>query len=227
VAFIDQACRGEAARPTDRIRGGAVSRRSLIAMAGLAALALPWTARAADTGASPVPVIRSFYDVLLSAMKDGPQIGFAGRRDRLAPVIRQTFDFPQMTRLMVGPQWATITPELQKQLIDAFSIFSIATYANRFDDYSGERFEAEDDPVPVASGDTIVKTQLLLDKGDTVELDYLMRRVDGRWKVIDVYLSGTVSELATRRSEFSSVLRRDGASALVDLLQKKAAALAG
>jgi phospholipid transport system substrate-binding protein len=203
-----------------------VSRRSLIAFAAVAAFGLPRAAGAAEAGGSPVPLIRSFYDVLLGTMKDGPQIGFAGRLARLAPVIRKTFDFPLMTRLMVGPQWATLTPELQKQLVDAFSAFSIATYANRFDDYSGERFEAQDEPVPVASGDTIVKTELLLEKGDKIELDYLMRRGDAGWKVIDVYLSGTVSELATRRSEFASVLRRDGPSALVELLQKKAAALA-
>ena len=48
-----------------------------------------------------------------------------------------------------------------------------------------------------------------------------------RWQVIDVYLSGTVSELATRRSEFSSVLRRGGPDALVELLQRKIAELAG
>jgi phospholipid transport system substrate-binding protein len=207
-----------------------ISRRRLVALAAIAALGLPTvlpsTAGAVEPAASPVPVIRSFYDVLLGAMKDGPKIGFAGRRDRLAPVIRQTFDFPAMTRLMVGPQWATIAPDVQKQLIDAFSAFSIATYANRFDDYSGERFEAQDDPVQAANGDAIVKSTLYLDKGDEVELDYLMRRGDGRWHVIDVYLSGTVSELATRRSEFSSVLRRDGAPALVELLQKRTAALA-
>jgi phospholipid transport system substrate-binding protein len=219
VDYKDGACRGAAARRM------IVSRRRLIALAAIAALGVPRLVRA-EPAASPVPIIRSFYDVLLGAMKDGPRIGFAGRRDRLAPAIRQTFDFPLMTRLMVGPQWTTIAPDLQKRLVDAFSAFSIATYSNRFDDYSGERFEVQDDPVQAANGDTIVKSTLVLDKDDSVELDYLMRRDEGRWQVIDVYLSGTVSELATRRSEFSSVLRRDGAGALVELLQKRAAALA-
>jgi phospholipid transport system substrate-binding protein len=227
VDYHDATCRRAAARiPT-------ISRRRLVALAAFAALGLPNVLRAAEPATSPVPIIRSFYEVLLSAMKDGPKIGFAGRRDRLAPAIRQTFDLPAMTRLMVGPQWTTIAPDIQKQLIDAFSAFSIATYANRFDDFSGEQFEVQDEPVAIANGDTIVKSSLILDKGgdppdksDQVELDYLMRREGGRWHVIDVYLSGTVSELATRRSEFSSVLRRDGAGALVELLQKRTAALA-
>jgi phospholipid transport system substrate-binding protein len=227
VDCTDETSRPEAALHYNRIWRLSVSRRSVMAFGAVAALGWPYAAGAAEAADSPVALIRSFYEVLLGAMKDGPRIGFAGRRDRLAPVIRKTIDFPLMTRHMVGPQWATLTPELQKQLVDAFGAFSLATYANRFDDYSGERFEARDEPVPVASGDTIVKTELLLEKGDKVELDYLMRRGEAGWKVIDVYLSGTVSELATRRSEFASVLRRDGPSALVELLQKKAAALAG
>lgn len=60
-----------------------------------------------------------------------------------------------------------------------------------------------------------------------MEIDYLMRDADAGWQIMDVYLSGTVSELATRRSEFSAVLRRGGADALVDVLQKKAAQLRG
>jgi phospholipid transport system substrate-binding protein len=51
-----------------------------------------------------------------------------------------------------------------------------------------------------------------------------MRRNEG-WRIIDVFLKGTVSELATRRSEFTSVIRRGGAEALVQLLQKKTAEL--
>jgi phospholipid transport system substrate-binding protein len=51
-----------------------------------------------------------------------------------------------------------------------------------------------------------------------------MRRApDGTSKIIDVYLSGTVSELASRRSEFVAVLQRDGADGLVRLLEQRAA----
>jgi phospholipid transport system substrate-binding protein len=54
-----------------------------------------------------------------------------------------------------------------------------------------------------------------------------MRESAAGWQIVDVFLSGTVSELATRRSEFSSVIRRGGAEALVDALQKKVAQLRG
>lgn len=197
-----------------------ISRRLLVAAAVLAAMA-PLTARAAGT---PAATISTFYDTLLQTMKDGPKLGVKGRSDRLAPTIRETFDLPLMTRLMVGPQWAGIAPEQQQRLIAAFGEFSIATYANRFDEYSGERFQVDPNPTPTSNG-VIVHTKLVKSDGDVVRLDYLMHQSDGGWQIVDVYLSGTVSELATRRSEFSSVMRRGGAEALVDALQKKAAQL--
>jgi phospholipid transport system substrate-binding protein len=58
-----------------------------------------------------------------------------------------------------------------------------------------------------------------------VTLNYLMRQGDGKWQIIDVYLSGTISELATRRSEFTSVIRRDGAQGLLQLLDRRVAEL--
>jgi phospholipid transport system substrate-binding protein len=96
---------------------------------------------------------------LLATMKDGPTIGF-GRSQRLAPVIRRAFELPLTMRLMVGPQWAGLTLDEQQQLIAAFTDFSIATDASRFDHYSGERFEDEPNTTPTNNG-VIVHTKLI------------------------------------------------------------------
>jgi phospholipid transport system substrate-binding protein len=58
-----------------------------------------------------------------------------------------------------------------------------------------------------------------------VTLNYLMRQNGDKWQIIDVFLSGTISELATRRSEFTSVIRRDGAQGLLQLLDRRVAEL--
>jgi phospholipid transport system substrate-binding protein len=200
-----------------------ISRRLALAAALLAAAALPSRFAAADV-AAPAAVISSLYDTMLGVMKEGPALGFKGRNDRLGPAIRRAFDFPLMTRLMVGLQWQSLTPAQQQQLVAAFSDFSVAVYASRFDDYSGERFEVDPNPTPTTGG-VVIRSKLVKSDGEPVELDYLMREANGAWQIVDVYLSGTVSELATRRSEFSSVMRQGGADALVDLLQKKAAQL--
>ena len=202
-----------------------ISRRLALAagmLTVLAAVALPIDA-AADAP-SPAATVSSFCDTLVAVMKEGPSLGFKGRYDRLNPTVRNAFDLPLMTRLMVGPQWTGLTPAQQQQLVAAFSDFSAATYASRFDDYSGERFEVDPKAIP-SNGGMIVHTKLLKSDGEPVDIDYLLRESNGGWRIVDVYLSGTVSELATRRSEFSSVLRRGGPEALVDVLQQKTAEL--
>jgi len=200
--------------------------KSAIVSAMLAAglLMMPATPPAQAEAAAPQGVLQDFYDTLLGAMKDGKELGFSGRYQRLKPAIETAYNLPLMARLSIGPQWQSLTPEQQQQFSVAFAEFTIATYANRFDDYSGEKFEVLSDASP-ASGGVIVQTHLVKSSGEPVTLNYLMRQDVGKWQIIDVFLSGTISELATRRSEFTSVLRRDGAQGLLDLLARRVAEL--
>lgn len=200
-----------------------ISRRFLIVATAAAVLAPPFAARAADNGA--VATVSAFYDTLMQAMKGGKELGFAGRRDLLTPAMTRAFDLPLMARITVGPQWAGLSADDQEKLIRAFSDYSVATYANRFDDYSGEKFDVSPKAVPSAGGDVIVHSKLVPGNGEPVELDYLMRQAGGTWKIVDVYLSGTISQLAAQRSEFTSVLRKGGAAALIQSLHEKAAQL--
>ena len=125
-----------------------------------------------------------------------------------------------MTRIAVGPEWNSIASAQQAELIESFSRMTIATYANRFDGYSGERFEVE--PVSEArSTGRVVRTRLVQSNGEPVTLNYLMRGSGDTWKIVDVYLTGTISELATRRSEFAAILKTGGASALIDTLRQQ------
>jgi phospholipid transport system substrate-binding protein len=200
-----------------------ITRRSIIA-AGAALAVAGRTSRA--FAAEPADTLTAFYDVLLATMKDGSKLGFAGRRDRLAPAVRKAFDLALMTRLIAGLQWPSFSPEDQQKLVDAFASFSIANYASQFDDYSGEQFKVDPKSDPAPGNDVIVHTQLIQSNGKPVQLDYLMRSSDGAWRIIDVYLEGTVSQLAARRSEFSSVLRQNGVGGLIAVLKEKTAQLA-
>jgi phospholipid transport system substrate-binding protein len=200
-------------------------RQLSLALSLLASPALLFGQAAAER--TPVQTVQGFCDALISAMKQGPSLGFAGRRQMLDPEIRRALDLPLMTRLIVGPQWKGLRADEQQRLVEAFSDYSIAVYASRFKDYGGERFNVAPSVSQRPNGDVIVSTTLVPGSGDAVRLDYLMRDGSGGWQVIDVFLSGTISELAARRSEYSAVFRSGGAAALVGLLQKKTSDLSG
>ena len=198
-----------------------MNRRSILRMlwAGPAIAALP--SRESRAEAPAVNTVKDFYDTLLSVMQQAKTLGLKGRYEKLDPAIHKAFNLPLMTRLSVGPDWVKLSPEEQKSLTAAFSDLSVSTYASRFDGYSGEHFDVDPNP-STTSGGVIVNTKLVQPKGDSVQLNYLMRDGDAGWQILDVFLKGTVSELATRRSEFSAVLRRDGAEGLVRLIQSRA-----
>lgn len=180
---------------------------------------------AADADAAPVAAIQKFYDALLADMKEASHLSFDQRYQRLAPAVTQTYNLALMSRLAIGPGWAQLSPTQQQHLTALFSTYTVSEYASQFNGYSGERFEV--DPAPAASANgPIVKSSLVKSNGEKVALNYLMRQgPDGAWQVIDVYLTGTISQLATRRAEFTSVLQQGGGDALVKLLEERIAAL--
>jgi len=175
--------------------------------------------RAAALAVDPQNSVRGFYDTLLTTMKDGRTLGQSGRNARLAPVVDRVFDVPFMTRLAIGPSWATFSPAQQQQLTEAFRHYITATYADRFDSYSGQQLQVTGERP--YNADVIVQTKIVKSDGETTTLNYLMRENQGSWKISDVYLDGTISQLAVQRSEFYSILRRDGIDGLVMALNRK------
>jgi len=190
----------------------------LVAMAGIA----PGIAAPAASSTDPSMVVTNLNGSLLAVMQNAQKLGYKGRYAVLEPVVRQVFDVPYMTRIAVGGGWSALSAEQQAQLIDAFGKFITATYASRFDGYSGERFVT--DGARPQGDSTLVATHLIKSDGEPVVLNYLTRQglgQDGHWQVVDVYLTGTISEMATRRSEFASVFRRSGYDGLLQTLQRK------
>jgi phospholipid transport system substrate-binding protein len=202
-------------RPARRIR-----RFALSAMAALLALGVATSAGTAAAGSGAAEPVRGFYDALLHTMKQGERLGQDGRYAALEPVVRRSFDIPYMTRVAVGPSWSSLPEAKRQQLTEAFGRYITATWADRFDSYSGEKLEIGGERPYGAA--VLVDTRIVKPDGEPVSINYLMRRDAGAWRIGDVYLTGTISELATRRSEFSAVLRRHGVDGLIDALNRKA-----
>jgi phospholipid transport system substrate-binding protein len=199
------------------------------AFAGL--VALHALHAAAETPAAPPPpdaaVVREpverLYAALLDVMKRAAELGFEGRYRALEPVIGASYDVPFMAELILGRQWRALSPEQQKLWLETFARLTVSTYADRFDSYSGESFEVGD-VESGTQGTSLVRTKLMRSGGDPVSLDYRMRNGANGWRIIDVFLNGTVSELALRRSEYAALMRRDGFDALLAAVKQKIAA---
>lgn len=174
---------------------------------------------AAAAPASPTATIQAFYDALLDSMKRAKELGVMGRYKRLEPVIDATFDIPTMTQLMVGPAWSTMSASDKDMLTSRVRRMTIAGYAQNFDGYSGESFSV-DPTVQERDGGQIVSSKLAIPGKEDVAFLYRLRNAGGTWKAVDIYLDGSISQVAFRRSDFASTLRSGGAAALAKKLDE-------
>ena len=172
---------------------------------------------------APADTVRRFYDALLTTMQNGPSLGPKGRYAALEPVIGRTFDIPYMTRVAAGAAWTRLSEHQRAELTRAFARHITATYAERFDRYSGQRLDVTGEQRQAA--DVLVDSRIIRADGTPVVIRYLMRQDGDSWHVADIYLSGTISELATRRSEFSAVLAREGVDSLIARLNRTSAGM--
>jgi phospholipid transport system substrate-binding protein len=177
-------------------------------------------APAAAAAPGPSDVIRQFDAELLDVMQHASALGAKGRYQKLEPIVLSTFDIPFMARLSIGPTWYGLTPDQKKRAATAYDRYITAVYASRFDDYAGQKFEVLGEQ-KIKHG-TLVKTQIVKADGEPVSINYVVHDNDVAWQIRDVYVGDAISELATRRSEFSGILRSSGIDGLIASLNKKA-----
>lgn len=169
---------------------------------------------------APVQLVEKVHAGMVEVMQSAATTPFEGRAERLTPILEQGFDIDFMARKSLGRSFDTLSAEDQARWIEAFRRFFVANYAGRFTGYSGQKFETLGEE-PAAQDTVLVRTRLIDPGGENVDLAYRMRESGGTWRIIDVYLKGTVSELALRRSDFTAILDRQGFPALLASVDAK------
>jgi phospholipid transport system substrate-binding protein len=199
-----------------------ISRPFIKAVLATLLFALP----AGAAGREPRAVIEQLHGALLEVMQDAERLGYAGRYERLKPVLEGSYDFPLMARIATGRAWSDLSEEQRARLVELFAKMSVATYAARFDGYGGEHFEiAGQTPAPREG--VVVESRIVPPDDDPVGLHYVLRHSEDGWRIVDVLLDGRFSELARQRAEFSAVLGDGGFPTLVASLERKIAELEG
>ena len=164
-------------------------------------------------------VVEMFQDQLIGVMKQGKELGFKGRYDKLDVAVKKSHDLPKIARIVVGKQWEELTPEQQTKLEAVFSELSVSAYAHNFKDFSGESFSFVSEE-ETGRGGVVVHTNLQIPGEKDVKFDYMMKKKDDSWQIINIIADG-VSDLALKRSDYTSVLNREGFDALIAKIHEK------
>lgn len=179
------------------------------------AFAVPQSESAEDT-------INNLHAELLLAMQLPEKTSVAKRIETLKPVIEASFDFTTIAKIILGDSWPTLSNEQRSLFQDTLQRLSVATYADHFSKFSGEKFLVT--KVNDKKQLTIVDTRLIPVNGSvddkSISMRYLLTRKDDRWQIINVIAQG-VSDLALKQAEYAYVIKKDGFKGLVSQLNDK------
>lgn len=191
--------------------------RRLSALTLAAAVFLFTTPAAMAETSAPAATVERLHSTLLEVMQNAAALGFEGRRERLAPIIVESFDLAFISRVILGRHWDKLSDEERAQMVETFTRLTITTYAARFDGFSGESFRTVEEQA-MNRGRMLVRTELVRPSDEPVHLDYVLHQNSERWRIVNVVAEG-VSDLSLKRADYGSVIKREGFKVLMQKLE--------
>ena len=148
------------------------------------------------------------------------------RQEKLRGILKSYFDVKSIGKWVLGRHWRKASAAERSEYLGLFEDLIVKTYAVRFKSYSNEKIKLTG---TVSRGQTaIVKSVIERGSQQPVRVDWRGTYPDGQYKIFDVVIEG-VSMIQTQRSEFSSVIRRNGGrvSGLIATLKNRSRSAAG
>ncbi|MDP3902956.1 MAG: ABC transporter substrate-binding protein [Methylococcaceae bacterium] len=172
-----------------------------------------------ESSASAKQIVEKFQSDLIAVMKEGQKLGYAGRYEKLKEAVINSHDLSKIARIVVGKEGEKLSEEQQQKLDEVFSKLSIASYAHNFKDYSGESFVFVSEE-QTARGGVVIHSHLVIPDDKPVKFDYMLKEKGTSWRIINIIANG-VSDLALKRSEYTTILQREGFDALIAKINEK------
>ena len=169
----------------------------------------------------PKATVDALHDDLLSIMKESETLGISGRYNRFLTQLDRYFHMPLMVSFVSGEYWSKADKQARQKLNEAALRIGAGELAVLFSGYSGEMFKTISTR-PIKDGSVLVETELVRHSDSNVKLTYRVRKFGENWRIIDVLLDGTISQLLKRRDEYRRTLQDSGIAGLTSLLNAKA-----
>jgi phospholipid transport system substrate-binding protein len=190
-----------------------------VVRAGVVALLLLLAPSGVWGAGEPTDRIRGAIDRAIGILKD-PQLQGPEKRERRKELLRReiepAFDFEEMSRRSLGPEWRGRTEPERKEFVSLFTELLANSYLGKIEAYEGEeiRYVKETVDLPYAQ----VETRVVTKRGQEFPVNYRMRRGDGGWRIYDVVIEG-ISLVNNYRSQFQSLLRKSSFEAMLERLR--------
>ena len=133
--------------------------------------------------------------------------------------VKQNYNSEKMLSMIIGDVWNKVSNEKKKEITYIFEEYIAKNYVRRFSRIKDFSF-VENKEQNVGKF-VMVKTNLIIEKKEKVSISYLLSNEKNKWKIFDILLAGSVSEIATKKSEFKNFIKEKNIDPLIDALKKK------
>ncbi len=141
-------------------------------------------------------------------------LGYEERRVALAEIGLRNFDLPRMAELSYGPSFRELTPGQKRLWVDTFIAFRSSASRGRVSRLTGYD--------QISKGVVLIRTAVRYPRQVLeISVDYRLAEVGGEWKIVDRYSPSTVSEIAMRRSEYRTILEKEGFDGLIEDMDRR------
>jgi len=166
--------------------------------------------------------IQKLGDEAVKILSD-KSIPLSKREADIRELLRRNFDLETIGRFVLSRYWRTATPDEKSDYMSLFGEYVLRTYARRLGAYGNETFQIMS-AKPLGSRDAIVLTKITTQAGgQPLTAGWRVRDANESYKLIDVMVEG-VSMVAAQRSEFESIIQKQGLTGLIEILRAKVSA---
>jgi phospholipid transport system substrate-binding protein len=197
----------------------AIAFGSVIAAPVLAQDAAP---AVASTQQAPVQIVQTIADQLATAI-EGHRDELRKNQEKLIGVIDDVFlphfDIDYASILVLGQHARKATPVERERFAKAFYNSITHRYAEGLLNYTRGRVKVLPFNGDLNDKRTVVRTQVVLDDGKLVSIDYAFRKGrGGDWKAYDVIIEG-ISYVTNYRNQVDAEIRKVGIDQLITNLE--------
>lgn len=194
-------------------------RSVFVAMCFLLIALQPFALETAWAAPDPTEQFRPFLDKVTALLAD-PSLKKSSKKEqcqRVIVVVRERFDFREMSKRVLGRHWRTLSEGEQAQFEELFTQLLQYAYVGKIDEYSGQKVEFTQQRI---KGERAEVQTLLVDANRTIPVSYILQLHGDQWMAYDVVVEG-VSLVRNYMEQFQQIISKDGYSQLVEQIKSK------
>ena len=134
-------------------------------------------------------------------------------------IVSNTYDIKKMSKIILGKFWSESKAHDKAKFIEKFTLYISSNYINRFKDKKDFNYEYKDID-KIGENYRLAHTIFKFGETEKLKINYMLIKNDDKWFIFDVLLNGSISEIATKKSEFNETLNNGGITSLISLIDK-------